>query len=705
MVRQLGFLLIAISGLFAGTSSSQATEDIEINWEITNRFAPFEVLDEPSNVFRRYQIPAGDNAFERWHRELHANGGVESPYASRLRNGEPLHWDQHLGRHRQQILDFVQNENDLNTTIEVDLWVEGAADALCVWEFRDDAVPCVNNGSDNIRGVLHQVPLSGSSYSVEINGISHQVDVEPEHIVIVALGDSYGSGEGNPDVPTEWLDVEAPAANQTRWLIEQNRIASPPPNSWIDDQCHRSFYSHQSLTALKLASDDSHAFVSFLHYACTGAEIFDGLLAPQYKPWNARRHVPLSQVNAAILDLCQVSVRPYEAVSGTELGGVFLADFYRRGSHAPVDGAGDTSLRPGDAFDEWIIETTPPAGVLPPGLLAARSGLLSCPNLDDNLRVPDHVFISASGNDIGFAELVHYGIGPVDYKTLTATRLLMPTICPAEQYRVSAALFPNAAEHCRLRGIANGYHTGDLIRGSGAIPRGGLAERYGLLFRIIEARLGVDRSDIVMPQYPDPLRDRFPNSASCEPLESNDEFDMSIGGNSSTTPRDYDRLSPWNGLKIVAHSYFRVKFNAILNRIEELNFNLTTIGDESEASNILGQFRDFRAVFASTAIQEGITFVCETRDAFVGYGWWLGEYQNLPSHETQSDRNQRWDVVEWDPYAFSLDTRAIRTGNDSVLTQLDHEHPDRSISGTVHPNLTGHRLIAQIVSDRVQSDR
>ena len=76
---------------------------------------------------------------------------------------------------------------------------------------------------------------------------------------------------------------------------------------------------------------------------------------------------------------------------------------------------------------------------------------------------------------------------------------------------------------------------------------------------------------------------------------------------------------------------------------------------------------------------------------FVGYGWWKGSRTNLPNSAP------KWDPSTWKPYAYETETRAIRTGNDSVLTQPG----DKRIAGAIHPNLTGHRMIAEMVYETI----
>ena len=78
-------------------------------------------------------------------------------------------------------------------------------------------------------------------------------------IVIVALGDSFSAGEGNP---------------HRQWRV------GGEPAAWLDARCHRSLMSGPALTAAFLARSNPHASVTLLHYGCSGASIADGLVTP-----------------------------------------------------------------------------------------------------------------------------------------------------------------------------------------------------------------------------------------------------------------------------------------------------------------------------------------------------------------------------------------------------------------------------------------
>jgi hypothetical protein len=82
------------------------------------------------------------------------------------------------------------------------------------------------------------VMASPGTYTAAVSGVA-------KDFLVVGLGDSYSSGEGNPDVPASGL-------------------------RWEDAGCHRSHFSPAALAALQLEQSDPHSTVTFLSAACTG---------------------------------------------------------------------------------------------------------------------------------------------------------------------------------------------------------------------------------------------------------------------------------------------------------------------------------------------------------------------------------------------------------------------------------------------------
>ncbi|MDN5860342.1 MAG: GDSL-type esterase/lipase family protein [Pseudonocardia sp.] len=106
----------------------------------------------------------------------------------------------------------------------------------------------VPEGSYEVTHTVRNSQRESDTYRETIAVVDH---------LIVSLGDSNASGEGNPDDidwgPTDELD-------------------------WMDDRCHRSATSGPALAAAALEADDPHSSVTFLSFACSGAEITAGLV-------------------------------------------------------------------------------------------------------------------------------------------------------------------------------------------------------------------------------------------------------------------------------------------------------------------------------------------------------------------------------------------------------------------------------------------
>jgi hypothetical protein len=84
---------------------------------------------------------------------------------------------------------------------------------------------------------------------------SDEVEAELRDFLVVSIGDSVASGEGNPVRPR---------------LVRRYR----------NEQCHRSETAGQAQAALALERADPHSSITFVHIACSGAKIDGGLLTP-----------------------------------------------------------------------------------------------------------------------------------------------------------------------------------------------------------------------------------------------------------------------------------------------------------------------------------------------------------------------------------------------------------------------------------------
>ena len=218
---------------------------------------------------------------------------------------------------------------------------------------------------------------AGASISVEIGGRDvAATDVKVRDLLVVAMGDSFGSGEGNPDIPVRFsrdraADYNSPGSSENLsgyparigdWKQIGDKTFIGENARWVDQACHRSLYSHQMRTALQLAVEDPHRSVTFVGVACSGAEVTFGLFL-RYKgnEWVANPPV-LSQISAVAEAQC--GKRETQALDLPEA-------YHINGSIPELMG----------------------------GLV-----LRKCPK--DQARKIDLVLLSIGGNDIGFSRLV-----------------------------------------------------------------------------------------------------------------------------------------------------------------------------------------------------------------------------------------------------------------------------------------------------------
>lgn len=215
----------------------------------------------------------------------------------------------------------------------------------------------------------------GARVTVEIGGREvARTDVVVTDLLVAAMGDSFGSGEGNPDVPVRFSPERTAsyAAKDERlanlparigdWKRIGDKIFNKEGARWLDTACHRSLYSYQMRAALQLAVEDPHRAVTFVGLSCSGAEVTWGLFL-RYK---GNEWVPNPP------DLSQISA---------------LADV-------------QCGREPADLID--MPEAYHINGIIP----ELKGGLVLKKCKREMARKIDLLLVSIGGNDIGFARLV-----------------------------------------------------------------------------------------------------------------------------------------------------------------------------------------------------------------------------------------------------------------------------------------------------------
>jgi hypothetical protein len=280
--------------------------------------------------------------------------------------------------------------------------------------------------------------------------LGEPVEVSVRDFLIVGLGDSYASGEGNPEMPAR-LDRTGGFAPAYRVMkpgneYETDRARMVPRRdrkdknyagaSWTDRRCHRSIYSHQARTALALAlQGDGHHAVTFLHLACSGAEILEGLLLPQAgrEEFKERfRYRDEAQIGRLVRELCAGATEPQrKAFWPTGFSLATGDDYYK---------LGDMKIR-AETYRQYDCKPS---------------------------REIDLLLLSIGGNDIGFAKLIAYSTLKI------------------ELYRKKAGVSPEEAK-TRL---------------------GWLEKRFDLLKRALREKLALkDLAKVLLVPYPDIVRD------------------------------------------------------------------------------------------------------------------------------------------------------------------------------------------------------
>jgi hypothetical protein len=267
---------------------------------------------------------------------------------------------------------------------------------------------------------------SGVSVTVKLPDGRELVDREVvvEDLFIVAMGDSFGSGESNPDRPVQFspsremvydptlvrdevaaVEPKKPAVGSMpgfglasgddqynpkvlpRRLMEDeladrfNKLSSKEFEAafykasaqWLSRDCHRSQYGYPFRVGIELAVENRHRSITFASFSCSGAEIVHGLFSEMdaregySDPAGAKVRAQLDQLSDLI---CKGGAGARAQAASYTL---------------PMYSTGNTSISMQRVTKNWC----PPQ---------ARK------------RPIDVVLMSIGGNDVGFGGLVAYSM-------------------------------------------------------------------------------------------------------------------------------------------------------------------------------------------------------------------------------------------------------------------------------------------------------
>ncbi len=158
----------------------------------------------------------------------------------------------------------------------------------------------------------------------------HQFITLVDYLVVV-MGDSFNSGEGNPDIPGEsddacWCKHEVITTITNK--ITGDALDMNIPAIWLEPEAHRSFGSGAALAAERLEMSDPHSSVTLLTVATSGAKIDQGLLFPQHCEW--QNHGQVDEVKSYVgnrpIDFLLLSIGINDVGGGTDGVGAILAE-------------------------------------------------------------------------------------------------------------------------------------------------------------------------------------------------------------------------------------------------------------------------------------------------------------------------------------------------------------------------------------------
>jgi hypothetical protein len=661
----------------------------EIDWAVADRFRLF-LADQPPTAITRDRGESAQDVFLSRLARADAAPPQSSPELaiyevirdflgrdaagpgplSGWRPYQATHWRGHGPGPRQKPSPIrTYTDNYLYPSVyTVRAWIlRGRASDECRWSasgaLEPISAPCdsrmripIRSLGDHSGGAPTEIKVTVWRGGVQIDSAATRITFRDR--LILALGDSYAAGEGNPDRPQSYLGAgnsgdtafrkavsefwSKPGADPyERWWRDPGVLGTLTPAQWWDPICHRSLYSQQLVATYLLSARRPKEAVTFVSFACSGAEILDGVLAPQLHPpgvddfdWpEANRARPLSQIEDALSLLCRNRLA----------NSVERRNLY-------------------DVADNLDINTDQKENLRKHPL--ARRAVCADGH---TIRKIDAVLLSIGGNDIGFSGAV------------------------------KNTLFPYQASNNRGQSIL------DIVRNLIGVTPTYIANRKAIytlpeLYKEVKFAL---RDSLVPAQIP-VIQSPYPN-----PLwDQGQLIDPSLTRTVKPTPGspsfcdgfDDNRLfSAMHGIlpdrKVAPAQRWRIDINA------------------AEGRDVYdGIVNPLNAAVRANADSDWS--VLSFGDKFDRRGWCAGDTRERQTFAfpglAQDGEWTSFDPAQWDAYAPQR--RLFRTANDVVLTQIGSDkrvlgsHANRSffaLSGMFHPTAQGHALMGLIAAEEL----
>ena len=382
VMSRLFLFIVLLLSVFAVPAEAQtlSTAQVRIEWQVVNRFRLFQ---DPAffrlheNAWRQYLLHVDQQGMASDARDSfvartsvigseHVLNDRFIAFSNILRQN--FDWRGWAAKGQDRLCYDAKKRNhsacggiDAYVTPQshtIEMWLSGQGvptGAQCEWRIGGQLVAQAAC-SERVSGPNVELPYPGGA-DISVNVVGEAPIITSAHVkdlLIAGLGDSFASGEGNPNEPVAFSETRR--FKNFYPLRRQNDAGGGA--AWTDELCHRSLYGQQLRAALQIAVENPQASVTFLDYTCSGAGIEQGILGPQTY---------------------------VERVASTERSAQLAAP-------QVAGGAKDSQLY---RLMRELCRDTP----------AMKNDVPTCPG-NNFRRSLDFVFLSVGGNDIGFSSIV-----------------------------------------------------------------------------------------------------------------------------------------------------------------------------------------------------------------------------------------------------------------------------------------------------------
>jgi len=648
------FFLFVMAGLFA--ASQVSAQDIE--WRVKDRFRLWDQAQQSERVVTLEQVLDQVRA---------ARGPSDVEHAMlRFLATQPdlyqkAYWQEGEETYSRDFL-WPVSYSGLASVPE-------AAGKICVWTLTggtvvQDRAPCEALVEFRLPARPRSQAVRASEAGellVSIDGASPiSTSVRIRDRLIASIGDSFASGEGNPDRPMDltrlarrYDDGEWQTDWSERWVGREPVIGRAGAAAWWDSRCHRSFYSQHMVAALRYAAARPHEATTFVTFACSGAQTFSGLLGRQAQPpgyagdENAQR-LRYPQIEVLNANLCPrpPGGRSRDSTSAEQS----LVYTYKDWNGKELENTTDD--------DEWSWTCT-----------GGRTR-----------RHIDALLVSIGGNDVGFSPVIQGA--------------LLPELDQIDEAR---RIGRAALDFLRRTGARKPEDANKIV--VGALPR-----NYGLI---------VDRLRQILPPgtpvfqtaYPNPLYDearRF-----CGPDDNRDNPSDHPHSRALTALGGF-----WPDANVAPENRWRVTLTQ--GEAGLIESNLISPLNTAVRAHVARAGPDWRLVDGFQPAFQGRGW-CATNPEDPREGLALPDWTSDPQQSAGSPNTHAWRThapQEWDPYRSRV--RLFRTPNDAAMTQQPDDPRRRlgwfswmaegrltrqqeallsSLSGSFHPTFEAHAIM------------